>query len=39
MIKDFKRIAGQADAIVADAIGAVALMVILVTGLYLPLVL
>lgn len=39
MLKDLKRISQRADVLVADALGAMALMVILMTGLHLPLVL
>lgn len=37
MLKDFSRIARGADGLAADAVGAVALMVILFAGLHLPL--
>lgn len=39
MWKDFKRVACRDDGIAADAIGCVALMVLLVSSLHLPLVL
>jgi hypothetical protein len=37
MLKDFNRIARRTEGLAADAAGAVALMVILFTGLHLPL--